>query len=110
MSKIIFVTSENCELCSKALKKIKPLTYFLPMTIVDVSDGYDEYLLRIPVLLKNEEVIDVTLNKLHVELKGKWICGKKTYSRFVKDDQSLSFHNLGQPGPGCSSQGSRGRH
>ena len=28
------------------------------MTIVDVSDGYDEYLLRIPVLLKNEEVID----------------------------------------------------
>ena len=58
MSKIIFVTSENCELCRKALKKIKPLTYFLSMTIVDVSDGYDEYLLRIPVLLKNEEVID----------------------------------------------------
>ena len=58
MSKIIFVTSKNCELCSKALKKIKPLTYFLPMTVVDVSDGYDEYLLRIPVLLKNEEVID----------------------------------------------------
>ena len=58
MSKIIFVTSENCELCSKALKKIKPLTYFLPITVVDVSDGYDEYLLRIPVLLKNEEVID----------------------------------------------------
>ena len=58
MSKIIFVTSENCELCRKALKKIKPLTYFLSMTIVDVSDGYDEYLLRIPVLLKNEKVID----------------------------------------------------
>ena len=61
MSKIIFVTSKNCELCSKALKKIKPLTYFLPMTVVDVSDGYDEYLLRIPVLLKNEEVIDLSL-------------------------------------------------
>ena len=58
MSKIIFVTSENCELCSKSLKKIKFITYFLPIKIVDVSDGYDEYLLRIPVLLKNEEVID----------------------------------------------------
>ena len=58
MSKIIFVTSENCELCIKALKKIKFITYFLPIKIVDVSDGYDEYLLRIPVLLKNEEVID----------------------------------------------------
>tara|TARA_B100000989_G_C19528498_1_gene468285 strand:- start:1391 stop:1612 length:222 start_codon:yes stop_codon:yes gene_type:complete len=58
MAKIIFVTSENCELCIKALKKIKFITYFLPIKIVDVSDGYDKYLLRIPVLLKNEEVID----------------------------------------------------
>ena len=30
----------------------------MPINIVNVSDGYDEYLLRIPVLLKNEEVID----------------------------------------------------
>ena len=58
MSKIIVVTSKNCELSIKALKKIKHLTYYLPVTVVDVSDGYDEYLLRIPVLLKNEEVID----------------------------------------------------
>ena len=58
MSKLIFVTSENCELCSKAFKKIKFINFFSLINKVDVTDGYEEYLLRIPVLLKNDEVVD----------------------------------------------------
>tara|TARA_B100000073_G_scaffold309597_1_gene281424 strand:- start:1683 stop:1904 length:222 start_codon:yes stop_codon:yes gene_type:complete len=58
MSELIFVTSENCELCNKAFNKVKFINFFSSITKVDVSDGYDKYLLRIPVLLKNEEVID----------------------------------------------------
>ena len=58
MSNLIFVTSENCELCNKAFKKIKFINFFSSINKVDVTDGYEEYLLRIPVLLKNEEVVD----------------------------------------------------
>ena len=58
MSKLIFVTSENCELCNKAFKKIKFINFFSSIKKVDVTDGYEEYLLRIPVLLKNDEVVD----------------------------------------------------
>ena len=50
MSKVIFVTSENCELCNKAFKKIKFINFFSSIKKVDVTDGYEEYLLRIPVL------------------------------------------------------------
>jgi len=58
MSKLIFVTSENCELCKKAFKKIEFINFFLSINKVDVTDGYEEYLLRIPVLLKDDEVVD----------------------------------------------------
>ena len=58
MSKLIFVTSENCELCNKAFKKIKFINFFSSIKNVDVNDGYEEYLIRIPVLLKNDEVVD----------------------------------------------------
>ncbi len=58
MSKLIFVTSENCELCNLAFKKIKFINFFLSIKKVDVNDGYEEYLIRIPVLLKNDEVVD----------------------------------------------------
>jgi len=58
MSKLIFVTSENCELCNKAFKKIKFINFFSSIKKVDVNDGYKEYLLRTPVLLKNGEVVE----------------------------------------------------
>tara|TARA_B100002052_G_scaffold180104_1_gene164052 strand:- start:477 stop:698 length:222 start_codon:yes stop_codon:yes gene_type:complete len=58
MSKLIFVTSENCELCNLAFKKIKFINFFSSIKQVDVNDGYEEYLIRIPVLLKNDEVVD----------------------------------------------------
>ncbi len=58
MSKVSFVTSENCELCNKAFKKIKFIKFFSSIKKVDVTDGYEEYQLRILVLLKNDEVVD----------------------------------------------------
>ena len=57
MSELIFVTTENCELCNKAVKKIKFLKIFFSIKTVDVQSEYKEYLLRVPVLIKNEKVL-----------------------------------------------------
>ena len=57
MSELIFVTTENCELCNKAEKKIRFLKIFFSIKKVDVQSGYKEYLLRVPVLIKNEKVL-----------------------------------------------------
>ena len=57
MSELIFVTTENCELCNKAEKKIKFLKLFFSIKIVDVQSEYKEYLLRVPVLIKNDKVL-----------------------------------------------------
>ena len=57
MSELIFVTTENCELCNKAEKKIKFLKIFFSIKKVDVQSEYKEYLLRVPVLIKNEKVL-----------------------------------------------------
>ena len=57
MSELIFVTTENCELCNKAEKKIGFLKLFFSIKIVDVQNEYKEYLLRVPVLIKNEKVL-----------------------------------------------------
>ena len=57
MSELIFVTTENCELCDKAEKKITFLKLFFSIKTVDVQSEYKEYLLRVPVLIKNEEVL-----------------------------------------------------
>ena len=58
MSELIFVTSDSSELCKKGFKKVKIFSYFIKIKQVNVEDGYQEYLLRIPVLLKNNEVVD----------------------------------------------------
>ena len=57
MFELIFVTTENCELCSKAEKKIRFLKIFFSIKKVDVQSEYKEYLLRVPVLIKNEKVL-----------------------------------------------------
>lgn len=58
MSELIFVTSKNCELCKKAEAKISFLKTFYKIKKVDVQNEHTEYLIRIPVLLKNNEVIE----------------------------------------------------
>ena len=58
MSELIFVTTDNCELCKKAENKIKFLKLFYQIREVDVQEGHKEFLLRVPVLLKNNKVIE----------------------------------------------------
>ena len=57
MSELIFVTTENCELCNKAEKKIRFLKIFFSIKKVDLQSEYKEYLLIVPVLIKNEKVL-----------------------------------------------------
>ena len=57
MSELIFVTTDNCELCKKAENKIKFLKPFYQIRKVDVQEDHEEFLLRVPVLLKNNKVI-----------------------------------------------------
>ena len=58
MSELIFVSSDNCELCKKAENKIKFLKPFYQIRKVDVQEDFKEYLIRVPVLLKNNKVIE----------------------------------------------------
>ena len=58
MRDLVFVTSPNCELCRKARLKVNFLSAFYNIIEIDVEDGYQEYLLRIPVLLKNQNILD----------------------------------------------------
>ena len=58
MFDIIFVTTDNCELCSKALYKIKKIRLLINLKSVNVDNGYQEYLLRVPVVLYKGEILD----------------------------------------------------
>ena len=58
MSELIFVTTDNCELCKKAENKIKFLKLFYQIREVDVQEDHKDFLLRVPVLLKKKEVIE----------------------------------------------------
>ena len=58
MRDLFFVTSPNCELCRKARLKVNFLSAFYNIIEIDVEDGYQEYLLRIPVLLKEQNILD----------------------------------------------------
>ena len=58
MRDLVFVTSPNCELCRKARLKVNFLNTFYNIIEKDVEDGYQEYLLRIPVLLEEQNILD----------------------------------------------------
>ena len=58
MFDIIFVTTDNCELCSKALDKIKKLRLLINPKVVNVENDYQEYLLRVPVVIYKERILD----------------------------------------------------
>ena len=58
MRDLVFVTSPNCELCRKARLKVNFLNTFYNIIEKDVEDGYQEYLLRIPVLLREQNILD----------------------------------------------------
>ena len=58
MFDIIFVTTDNCELCSKALDKIKKIRLLFNLQIVNVENDYQEYLLRVPVVIYKGMILD----------------------------------------------------
>ena len=58
MFDVIFVTTENCELCSKALDKIKKIRLLINLQVVNVENDYQEYLLRVPVVIYKERILD----------------------------------------------------
>ena len=51
MPTIRIVVTENCELCDKGLKSLGYLKNLFTSQKVDVEDGYEEFLLRVPVVL-----------------------------------------------------------
>ena len=58
MKTLNVVVTENCELCDKGMKNINLLKYFFNIQEINVEDGYQEYLLRVPVVLYQEKVLD----------------------------------------------------
>ena len=58
MPTLRIVVTENCELCDKGLKSLGYLNNFVTIRKVDVEDGYEEFLLRVPVVLYGKKVLD----------------------------------------------------
>ena len=58
MPTIRIVVTENCELCDKGLKSLSNLKNLFTIQKVDVEDGYEEFLLRVPVVLYGKKVLD----------------------------------------------------
>ena len=58
MPTLRIVVTENCELCEKGLNKLGFLNNFFTIKEVDVEEGYEEFLLRVPVVLYRKKVLD----------------------------------------------------
>jgi len=58
MKTLHLVVTENCELCEKGLKTISLLNRFFKIDTVQVENGFQEYLLRVPVLLSENKILD----------------------------------------------------
>jgi hypothetical protein len=58
MKTLNLIVTENCELCEKGLASISLLEKFFNINTVNLEDGYQEYLLRVPVLLDGTKVLD----------------------------------------------------
>ena len=58
MSTLRIVITENCELCEKGLKNLSFLNKLFTIKKFDVEEGYQEFLLRVPVVLYGKKVLD----------------------------------------------------
>ena len=58
MPTLRIVVTKNCELCEKGLKNLNFLNYFFTIEKVDVEEGYQEFILRVPVVLYGKKVLD----------------------------------------------------
>ena len=62
MSELIFVTTDNCELCKKAENKIKFLKPFYQIREVDVQKDHKDFLLRVPAVSYTHLTLPTTLS------------------------------------------------
>ena len=58
MPTLRIVITENCELCEKGIKNLSFLNNLFTIKKVDVEEGYQEFLLRVPVVLYGKKVLD----------------------------------------------------
>ena len=58
MPTLRIVVTDNCELCDKGLKSLGYLNNLFTIQKVDVEDGYEEFLLRVPVVLYGKKVLE----------------------------------------------------
>ena len=64
------VITENCELCEKGIKNLSFLNNFFTIKKVDVEEGYQEFLLRVPVVLYDKKVLDEGILSQYVIFKN----------------------------------------
>lgn len=58
MKTLHLVVTKNCELCEKGRKTISSFGRLLNIETIEVEDGYQEFLLRVPVLLDGDKILD----------------------------------------------------
>tara|TARA_B100001989_G_scaffold184032_1_gene133974 strand:+ start:367 stop:651 length:285 start_codon:yes stop_codon:yes gene_type:complete len=58
MPTLRIVVTENCELCEKGLKSLGYLNNLFTIKKVSIEEGYEEFLLRVPVVLYGKKVLD----------------------------------------------------
>ena len=67
MPTLRIVVTDNCELCDKGLKSLGYLNNLFYIEKVDIQDGYEEFLLRVPVVLYGKKVLDeVILSQFNI--------------------------------------------
>jgi hypothetical protein len=70
MPTLRIVVTENCELCEKGLNKLGFLNNFFTIKEVDVEEGYEEFLLRVPVVLYRKKVLDEGILSQYIILRN----------------------------------------
>ena len=70
MPTLRIVVTENCELCEKGLSKLGFLNNFFTIKKVDVEEGYEEFLLRVPVVLYRKKVLDEGILSQYIILRN----------------------------------------
>jgi hypothetical protein len=70
MPTLRIVVTENCELCEKGLNNLSFLNNFFTIKKVDVQEGYEEFLLRVPVVLYRKKVLDEGILSQYIILRN----------------------------------------
>ena len=70
MPTLRIVVTENCELCEKGLNKLGFLNNFFTIKKVNVEEGYEEFLLRVPVVLYRKKVLDEGILSQYIILRN----------------------------------------